>query len=154
MNSNLPFILRHHHPWRASTKHVGIIRKFWIAEFLIARSFVPSPVHKYLHLTKPLPSLQKSFMDDPYSAILVNNRGLYTLYEINQTASNLGYYLQIMTNSQATADLKKCKIKNMSCLFRPLAQCLESEKQCVLSTGITNMWWLINTIMHGQWETW
>jgi len=43
-----------------------------------------------------------------------------------------------MTNSQATtADLKNCRIENPSCVFWTLAQYLGSDKQWVLSPGIT-----------------
>src|SRR6218665_2767960 len=45
--------------------------------------------------------------------------------------------IQIMTNSQATAEVKNCKIENLYCLFRPLAQYLGSDKRQVLSAGVT-----------------
>src|SRR6218665_6831 len=52
---------------------------------------------------------------------------------------NLVTTIQVMTNSQVTANLKNCKIKNPSCLFQPLAQYLGSIKQRALSLGITNV---------------
>jgi len=46
-----------------------------------------------------------------------------------------------MENSQATAELKNCKIENHFCLFRPLAQYQGSDKRQALSPGVTYIAW-------------
>ena len=64
-----------------------------------------------------------------YSAILLGNKGLYSVSN-KPKASKSGPTLQHMT------DLKNCRIENPSCLLRPLAQYLGSDKRWVLSPDI------------------
>lgn len=65
-----------------------------------------------------------------YYAILLHNKGSFAVNELTKQHQNrVLLFYRIIANSDATAELKNCRIKNPPHLFGLLGQYIGSDKQ-------------------------